>query len=105
MTPWHHRDEGIVSVVFYPNTRVSLCFRSRLTCGAARRRRDVVVVVWGVYITGLCTEGRIGHTPNARQTLRGSLGHGGTAALQQELSVIDDPGTFSVKRRQRRGEG
>lgn len=91
-----------LSVVFYPNTRVSLC---GLTCGAARRRRVVVVVVvWGVSVMSLCTEGRIGHAPNARQTLRGGLGHGGTTALQQELSVIDDPGTFSVKKWQKLGE-
>lgn len=44
--------------------------------------------------------GRTGHPWNFGQTLRRSLGHRRAATLQQELSVVDDPGTFSVKRQE-----
>lgn len=39
-----------------------------------------------------------GHPCNFGQTLRRSLGHWRPTTFQQELSVIDDPGTFCVKR-------
>lgn len=73
--------------------------RRELTSVAAFRCSHVVVVVQGFSVTGLLTGvsgGRTGHSWNVGQTFRRSLGHRRTATLQQELSVIDDPGTFSV---------
>jgi len=46
--------------------------------------------------------GRAGHPWNFGQTARRSLGHRGAATPQQELSVVDDPGTFSVKGKKKR---
>lgn len=61
---------------------------------------DVVVQYFS--ITGLL-DGlfgwRVGHPWNAWQTSRRGTGQWRAAALQQELSVVDDPGTFWTKRK------
>lgn len=46
--------------------------------------------------------GRTGDPGNVRQRARGSLGHGGAATLQQELPVVDYPGTFIGGRQDRK---
>lgn len=82
-----------------------VCLRCELTSVAAIRCSDVVVVVQGLSVRGLLTGlsgGRTGHPWNDGQTMRRSPGHGRTATLQQELPVVDDPGTFCVKRQEKR---
>lgn len=81
-----------------------VCLRCELTSVATIRCSDAVVVQ-GLSVRGLLigvSEGRTGHPWNDGQTMRRSLGHGRTATLQQELSVVDDPGTFCVKRQEKR---
>lgn len=46
--------------------------------------------------------GRTGHPWNVGQTSWRGLGQRRAAAPQQELSVIDDPGTFWLKRQEKR---
>lgn len=69
-----------------------LCF---ITGALVIRRSDDVVVQW-LSVVGLFIDdvfgGGTGHPWNVRQTSGGSLGHRGPATLQQELSVVDDPG-------------
>lgn len=61
------------------------------TSSAAFRCSDVVV---SLSILGLLIGVWTGHSWNDWQTFRRSLSHRRAATLQQELSVVDDPGTF-----------
>lgn len=66
-----------------------------ITCVAAIRCGDAVVVQ-KFSIRGLLvgiSGGRTSHPWNFGQTSRGSFGHWRAATLQQELPVVDDPGS------------
>lgn len=63
----------------------------------------LVIQAVGVRFGLLAGRARAGDAGNIGEVTRRGLGHGGVAAVQQELAVIDDPGAWGRSRGEMRG--